>query len=72
MFVAAITIIIAMFVWRNYPIINGALGGFERWHVILVGDSGRYTAGADALLAGKPLTGKQPSYSGYIVLLALI
>lgn len=36
------------------------------------GDSGRYLEGAQNLLSGLPLTGKQPSYRGYIFLLAAL
>ena len=38
--------------------------------VVLGGDSGRYISGADKLLKSQELTGKQPSYLGYIALVA--
>ena len=34
------------------------------------GDSGMYLDGANALLNGQPLTGRQPSYLGYITVVA--
>jgi len=61
---ARVLVLASLFVLVNLSIILG--GGIR-----LGGDSQRYLAGAENLLGGLPLQGKQLSYSGYVLLIAL-
>jgi hypothetical protein len=61
---ARVLVLASLFVLVNLSIILGG-GGIR-----LGGDSQRYLAGADNLLSGLPLQGKQISYSGYVLLIA--
>jgi 4-amino-4-deoxy-L-arabinose transferase-like glycosyltransferase len=60
---ARVLVLASLFVLVNLSIILG--GGIR-----LGGDSQRYLAGAENLLGGLPLQGKQISYSGYALLIA--
>lgn len=62
---ARVLVLASLFVLVNLAILGGG-GGIR-----LGGDSQRYLSGADNLLSGLPLQGRQISYSGYALLIAL-
>tara|TARA_B100000959_G_C14997563_1_gene631110 strand:- start:14568 stop:15785 length:1218 start_codon:yes stop_codon:yes gene_type:complete len=64
--------LVVLFVWRNQGIILGMLDGFTSFNMQMGGDSGRYLDGADRLLRGDSLVGKQNNYVGYISIVALV
>lgn len=68
----ALILFALIFVWRNLSIISGAFPGHESYSARMASDSTRYTQGAQAILEGRPLVGKQSSYLGYISVLAFI
>lgn len=61
-----------MFMAQTHSIVAGAAGGFDERPARAGGDTSRYVSGADALIQGEPLSGKQPAYVSFIAVMAAV